>query len=80
MEVPALLHRVVAVATGGLDTLPHNGAVITLLGICGMTHKQAYGDIFVVAVLVPTIACILIIALGLGFWQFLICTRSGHLR
>jgi H+/gluconate symporter-like permease len=40
---PALLHRVVAVATGGLDTLPHNGAVITLLGICGMTHRQAYG-------------------------------------
>jgi len=67
---PALLHRVVAVATGGLDTLPHNGAVITLLGICGMTHKQAYGDIFVVAVLVPTIACILIIALGLGFGSF----------
>ena len=35
-----------------------------------MTHKQAYGDIFVVAVLVPTIACILIIALGLGFGSF----------
>ncbi|MEX0969812.1 MAG: GntP family permease [Paracoccaceae bacterium] len=67
---PALLHRVVAVATGGLDTLPHNGAVITLLGICGMTHKQAYGDIFVVAVLVPTIACMIIIALGMGFGSF----------
>ena len=67
---PALLHRVVALATGGLDTLPHNGAVITLLGICGMTHRQAYGDIFVVAVLVPTIACVLIIALGTGFGSF----------
>lgn len=67
---PALLHRVVAVATGGLDTLPHNGAVITLLGICGMTHRQAYGDIFVVAVLVPTISCILIIALGMQFGSF----------
>ena len=67
---PALLHRVVAVATGGLDTLPHNGAVVTLLGICGMTHRQAYGDIFVVAVLVPTIACIMIIALGIGFGSF----------
>jgi hypothetical protein len=54
---PALLHRVVSVATGGLDTLPHNGAVITLLGICGMTHRQAYGDIFMVAtVLAPIIA------------------------
>jgi H+/gluconate symporter-like permease len=61
---PALLHRVVSVATGGLDTLPHNGAVITLLGICGMTHRQAYGDIFVVAVLGPTVACAVIIALG----------------
>ncbi|UYV38297.1 GntP family permease [Rhodobacteraceae bacterium D3-12] len=67
---PALLHRVVAVATGGLDTLPHNGAVVTLLGICGMSHKQAYGDIFVVAVLVPTIACVMIIALGKGFGSF----------
>jgi H+/gluconate symporter-like permease len=67
---PALLHRVVAVATGGLDTLPHNGAVITLLGICGMTHRQAYGDIFVVAVLVPTLACALIIALGMVFGSF----------
>jgi H+/gluconate symporter-like permease len=61
---PALLHRVVAVATGGLDTLPHNGAVITLLGICGMTHRQAYGDIFMVAVIGPVLACGMIIALG----------------
>jgi H+/gluconate symporter-like permease len=67
---PALLHRVVSVATGGLDTLPHNGAVITLLGICGMTHRQAYGDIFIVAVLSPTVACALIIALGSIFGSF----------
>ncbi|PWK59604.1 GntP family permease [Roseicyclus mahoneyensis] len=67
---PALLHRVVAVATGGLDTLPHNGAVITLLGICGMTHRQAYADIFMVAVLGPTLACALIMALGIAFGSF----------
>ncbi|MFN4170126.1 MAG: GntP family permease [Pseudorhodobacter sp.] len=67
---PALLHRVVALATGGLDTLPHNGAVITLLGICGMSHARAYGDIFVVAVLVPTIACALVIVLGTAFGSF----------
>jgi H+/gluconate symporter-like permease len=67
---PALLHRVVSVATGGLDTLPHNGAVITLLGICGMTHRQAYGDIFVVAVLAPTVACGAIIALGIAVGSF----------
>lgn len=67
---PALLHRVVSVATGGLDTLPHNGAVITLLGICGMTHRQAYGDIFMVAVLAPTLACALIIGLGTALGGF----------
>ncbi len=67
---PGLLHRVIAVATGGLDTLPHNGAVVTLLGICGMTHRQAYGDIFIVAVVVPTVACALIIALGMASGVF----------
>lgn len=67
---PALLHRVVAVATGGLDTLPHNGAVITLLGICGMTHRQAYGDIFVVAVIGPIVACATIMGLGIAFGSF----------
>jgi H+/gluconate symporter-like permease len=67
---PALLHRVIAVATGGLDTLPHNGAVVTLLGICGMTHRQAYGDIFVVAVVVPSVACALIMTLGMAFGSF----------
>jgi len=67
---PALLHRVVAVATGGLDTLPHNGAVITLLSICCMTHRQAYSDIFVVAVIVPTFACALIIGIGMMFGSF----------
>lgn len=67
---PALLHRVVSVATGGLDTLPHNGAVVTLLGICGMTHRQAYGDIFVVSVAVPLLAAAVIIMLGTAFGAF----------
>ena len=61
---PELLHRVTAVATGGLDALPHNGAVITLLSICGLTHRQAYLDIAVVAVLVPVISLIFLIAAG----------------
>jgi H+/gluconate symporter-like permease len=67
---PDLLHRVTAVATGGLDALPHNGAVITLLTICGLTHKQAYGDIAVVAVVIPIIALIVLIALGTLFGSF----------
>lgn len=67
---PALLHRVIALATGGLDTLPHNGAVVTLLAICGLSHRQAYGDIFVVAVVIPLIACAVVIALGMAFGGF----------
>lgn len=61
---PDLLHRVTAVATGGLDALPHNGAVITLLSICGLTHRQAYLDIAVVAVVVPIISLALLIGMG----------------
>ncbi|MCA1768703.1 MAG: GntP family permease [Halomonas sp.] len=61
---PELMHRVTAVATGGLDALPHNGAVITLLSICGLTHRQAYLDIAVVAVLIPIISLVLLIILG----------------
>lgn len=44
---PDILHRVASMASGGMDTLPHNGAVITLLAVCGLTHKDSYGDIFV---------------------------------
>jgi H+/gluconate symporter-like permease len=48
MEV---LHRVAAMASGGMDTLPHNGAVITLLAVTGLTHRQAYKDIFAITVI-----------------------------
>jgi len=46
-----VLHRVAAMASGGMDTLPHNGAVITLLAVTGLTHRQAYKDIFVITVI-----------------------------
>jgi len=67
---PELLHRVTAVATGGLDALPHNGAVITLLTICGLTHREAYRDIAVVAVLIPLIALVVLVTLGTVFGSF----------
>ena len=67
---PELLHRVTAVATGGLDALPHNGAVITLLTICGLTHRQAYSDIAVVAVLIPIFALVMLVTLGTLFGSF----------
>lgn len=48
---PEVLHRVASMAAGGMDTLPHNGAVITLLVITGLTHRQSYKDIFVITCL-----------------------------
>lgn len=61
---PALLHRVTAIATGGLDALPHNGAVITLLAVCKMSHVEAYKDIFVVACAIPLFALIAILVIA----------------
>ena len=58
---PQVLHRVASIACGGMDTLPHNGAVITLLGITGMTHKESYADIGMCTVIIPLIAVTIII-------------------
>ena len=49
---PEVLHRIASMASGGMDTLPHNGAVITLLAITGLTHKQSYKDIFAITLIV----------------------------
>ncbi len=53
---PEALHRIVIMAAGGLDSLPHNGAVITLLAVCKLNHKQSYFDIAKVTVILPLIA------------------------
>jgi H+/gluconate symporter-like permease len=57
-----LLHRVASIASGGLDTLPHNGAVITLLAVTGLTHRQSYKDIFAIT-LISTASVFLVIGL-----------------
>ncbi|MGZ2259086.1 GntP family permease [Roseobacter sp. A03A-229] len=67
---PQALHRIVALATGGLDALPHNGAVVTLLGIAKLTHKEAYGPIFVVAVAIPVVALAVALALATAWGAF----------
>jgi H+/gluconate symporter-like permease len=59
-----LMHRVAALSSGGFDALPHNGAVITLLAICGLTHRQSYVDIGMVSVVIPVAALIAVIILG----------------
>jgi len=58
---PEVLHRVAAMASGGMDTLPHNGAIITLLAVTGLTHRQSYGDIFAITGL-KTVAVFFVIA------------------
>ncbi|WP_228489052.1 hypothetical protein [Raineyella fluvialis] len=57
-----VMHRVAAMASGGMDTLPHNGAVITLLAVTGLTHRQSYKDVFAMTV-IKTLAVFLIIGL-----------------
>jgi len=59
---PELLHRVAALSCGGLDSLPHNGAVITLLLICRCTHRQSYADIAVVTLVIPLAVTALVVA------------------
>jgi H+/gluconate symporter-like permease len=61
---PALLHRVAVIGAGTLDSLPHNGAVVTLLAVCGSTHRESYRDIVIVGIAGPIIALAVIIALG----------------
>jgi H+/gluconate symporter-like permease len=56
-----VFHRVAAMASGGMDTLPHNGAVITLLSVSGLTHRQSYRDIFAVT-LIKSAAVFVVIA------------------
>ena len=65
---PEILHRVASLSCGGLDTLPHNGAVITTLAICGLTHKESYKDIFVTSVIIPIfVTAIVVIFTSLRF-------------
>jgi H+/gluconate symporter-like permease len=61
---PALMHRVAVIGAGTLDSLPHNGAVVTLLAVCGSTHRESYGDIVIVGIVGALIALAAVIVLG----------------
>ena len=67
---PALLHRVAVMSAGTLDSLPHNRAVVTLLAVCGVTHRDSYKDIFVVAIVGALLALAAVIVLGSIFASF----------
>lgn len=56
-----VFHRIASMASGGMDTLPHNGAVITLLIVCGLSHRQSYGDIFAITIIKTVAAALAII-------------------
>ncbi|MFO1073284.1 MAG: GntP family permease [Geminicoccaceae bacterium] len=61
---PDLLHRVAVIGAGTLDSLPHNGAIVTLLAVCGCTHRESYLDMFMVAIVGALLALVAVIGLG----------------
>jgi H+/gluconate symporter-like permease len=67
---PALMHRVAVIGSGTLDILPHNGAVVTLLGVCGSTHRASYLDIAMVGIVGALLALAAVIVLGTMFGSF----------
>ena len=67
---PALLHRIAVMSAGTLDSLPQNGAVVTMLAVCGSTHSQSYFDIVMTAIVGPIIALVVVIALGSSVGSF----------
>jgi len=67
---PALLHRIAVLSAGTLDSLPQNGAVVTLLAVCGSTHRESYFDIVMTGIVGPIIALAAVIVLGSVFGSF----------
>jgi H+/gluconate symporter-like permease len=67
---PGLMHRVAVIGSGTLDSLPHNGAVVTLLAVCGSTHRESYLDIVMVGIVGAFLALVAVIILGSTFGSF----------
>ena len=64
------MHRVTAIASGVLDTLPHSGAIITLLAVCKLSHGEAYTDILVAGIGAPLVSLVIVILLASVFGGF----------
>ena len=64
------MHRVAVIGAGTLDSLPHNGAVVTLLAVCGSTHKESYFDIVMVGIVGAMLGLVAVIVLGTMFGSF----------
>lgn len=67
---PSLMHRVAVIGSGTLDSLPHNGAVVTMLAVCGCTHRESYLDIVMTAVVGALLALAVVIGLGSAVGSF----------
>jgi H+/gluconate symporter-like permease len=67
---PELLHRVAVIGAGTLDSLPHNGAVVTLLAVCGSSHRDSYRDIVMTGIVGAIFGLVAVIALGSVFGSF----------
>jgi H+/gluconate symporter-like permease len=67
---PALMHRIAVIGSGTLDSLPHNGAVVTLLAVCGSSHRKSYLDIVMAGIAGPVLALVIVIILGSMFGSF----------
>jgi H+/gluconate symporter-like permease len=67
---PALMHRIAVIGSGTLDSLPHNGAVVTLLAVCGSTHRKSYFDMVLANIVGPIVALVAVIILGSVFGSF----------
>ncbi len=65
---PNLIHRIATMACGAFDAMPHNGAVITMLAVAGLTHKEAYKHFFFGHIVADTIG--LILAIPVGIWIY----------
>ena len=61
---PGLMHRVAVIGAGTLDSLPHNGAVVTLLAVCGSKHAESYLDLAMTAIVGAVLALLAVILLG----------------
>jgi H+/gluconate symporter-like permease len=67
---PGVLHRVAVIGSGSLDILPHNGAIVSLLAICGLTHRESYFDIVMVGIVSSVVALAAVILLATAFGSF----------
>ena len=66
----SLMHRIAVIGSGTLDSLPHNGAVVTLLAVCNSTHRESYMDIVMVSIVGGLLALAVVIVLGSAVGSF----------